>query len=293
MLPFVPSFIPDIVQVLPVVVAFSILFARWIRTYPGLFYAVFACLTALETLPRLISSIPVSIDVLKGVSMAVESAVSASDPLSILLDLTVSSYAGVAFYLVVMFIGALERTAPVKRLLSIRSELSVIGGIVVMGHLLRVAWMPFMYAIPGFADSWGEASMGWMFAAIAVVGPLLSVCFLVPWITSFRFVRERLGHKRWKRTQLLAYPFMAMMVLQGFFLAVGHALSCVPADSSEIPFAFVADPAAWLSSFAGYVATAAFYAFIGVAYLGLRAQRKSLAAERRKAVKEFLATEQA
>lgn len=277
MLPYVPAFIPPILQVLPIAVACCLLFSRQIRSYPGAFYAAFAVLTLVRTLPDVIAGLSVCPESLRALAGSIGSATSSSGSLGLLFDLACSSYTGVALYLIVMFVGALERTPAVKRLLSIRSELSVIAGIVVAGHVVRIAWMPLMYATPGFAQAWGASAAPWMFVAIALVGPLLTVCFLVPWVTSFRFVRRRMGHRAWKRTQLLAYPFMALMVLQGLFLSVGHLFSSVPQSAAEIPYALIMDPAGWLSSFAGGVVNATFYALAGIAYLTLRLQRRSSA----------------
>lgn len=282
MIPFVPSFVPEIVQALPFALAFSLLCANWLRSFPGAFYALFAFFAFLKTAPQVILAIPPSPLALADIARTAGTAIDSSALLSAIVELTASSYAGIAIYLIVMYVGALERTRSVRRILSVRSELSVIGGIVVAGHLVRVGWMPFMYAIPGFADAWGKAASGWMFVAVALIGLVLTVCFLLPWLASFKRVRERLGHARWKRVQMLAYPFMATMVLQGFFLSVGHALSCVPSGMGDVPYGLYADPAGWLSSFAGYVATASFYAFAGILYVALRLHRRAVVRERRR-----------
>lgn len=93
-------------------------------------------------------------------------------------------------------------------------------------------------------------------------GVPLTVCFFVPWITSFRTVRGIMEHSTWKKVQRLAYPFMALMLLQGILLSIGHAVYAQPGGDG----------------FVGYVVNALAYAAIGAAYVALKLRRR---AERR------------
>ena len=63
-------------------------------------------------------------------------------------QLLTSSFTGVALYLVVMFVGALERTPIVKRLLSVRSEGLVYG----MGHAVYTVSDPRAVICKKFAE---------------------------------------------------------------------------------------------------------------------------------------------
>ena len=67
-------------------------------------------------------------------------------------------------------------------------------------------------------------------------------------------------HKKWKRTQKLAYPFMVLLVLQGILLAVGHAVYVGP-QAAE---------------YAQYVATAVLYVIFGLTYAGLKIYQASV-----------------
>ena len=60
----------------------------------------------------------------------------------------------------------------------------------------------------------------------------------------------------------VAYPFMALMVLQGILLSIGHAVYAQPGGDG----------------FVGYVVNALAYAAIGAAYVALKLRRR---AERR------------
>lgn len=233
MLPFIPAFVPNILQALAVVCLFFLPLSRQVRNHPAVFYALFAACSAatfFEPLP--------------GGALA-----------DTLVQLVASCYTGVAIYLAVMFAGALpKRWKATKRLLSIRSEMSIIGGIVIFAHCLRVLSLAPLSFSWYWGLIWGEGALP-MLLACGVVGPALLVCFMVPWVTSFPFVRRRMSYPAWKRTQKLAYPFMALLVLQGAFLAVGHGMYVGP----EGP------------GFAVYATTAVTYLAIGVAYLALKA----------------------
>lgn len=263
-LPFVPAFVPNLLQVAPFALAFCLLCAKPLRAHPGPFYAFWTLAVVAVTLEWLPTALPPALDAF--------------------VQLVTSSYTGVFLYLVVMFVGALERTPLVKRLLSIRSELSVIAGIVIAAHVVRVAGFFTLSLTPMWERVWGQPAASLMFAAAVIVGVPLTATFLVPWVTSFKVVRRRMSQKAWKRTQLLAYPFIALMVAQGFLLAVGHALYGYPYDGLALS-------AAWLASFAQQVATAWMYLAIGAAYLVLRLRKRSRDRARREGVRAAVALE--
>ena len=243
MIPFVPSIVPNVLQALVLVLMFSFACAKPLRNHPAPFYLVFLAFSILMFFEKVLVGVPL---------------------LNMLGTWFASAYTGVAFYLVVMFAGAFDRKNPhVKTLLSIRSELSIIGGIIVAAHCVRVIYLPIL----AFTDSWDSiwgAAAPWMLAAMGVVGPLLTVCFLVPWITSFRAVRNCMTHKTWKKVQRLAYPFMILMVVQGFLLAVGHAVYLYPYAQMGIA------GTTYAADFARYLVTAAVYVVFGLAYVILK-----------------------
>lgn len=286
MLPFVPSFIPNLMQVAPFVIAFSLLCVQPLRRHAGWFYAFWtAAVVAVTWFDPVISILGESSPGIALMAQAQMDALPSSSPLMhTIVQLLTSSFTGVCFYLIVMFAGALERTPTVKRLLSVRSELSVIGGIVVMGHVVRIVDFPFLFANPLWSQIWGSPAVDYMFIAAVVIGPVLTLCFLVPWITSFRVIRKRMAPATWKKTQKLAYPFMALMVAQGFFLALGHALFGYPYDGTQFMMAIMSDPAAWLETFAQQVATTWMYLTLGIGYLVLRLRKRSRDRARRERV---------
>lgn len=230
--PFIPSIVPNIVQALVVATAFTLLCAKPLRKHPVPFYALFIGASALT-----FATSAISIPALTAITRVMASA-----------------YTGVAFYLLVMFAGALPRSWRVtRRLLSVRSEISILAGFIILAHSARVVFMVPISFTPYWNMIWGSAAP-YMLAACTFVGVPLLACFLVPWITSFKCVRRHMKGKTWKKVQRLAYPFMALLVAQGMLLAVAHALYVGPTSED----------------FATYVITGCLYAALGIAYAGLK-----------------------
>lgn len=233
-----PSVVPPIVSALIYVIFFILLFDNMLRRNPVPFYVLFAAAGALR---------------LSGLEDAVPQ-------VAPWIELMASCYIGVAFYLVVMFTGALPRKwSFTKQLLSVRSEISVLAGFIVLFHIFKV-WdlVPLSFSM-FWPFIWDNAAPI-MTLGFGVVGPFLVICFLIPWITSFKTVRNSMTHKKWKRTQKLAYPFMVLLVLQGILLAVGHAVYVGP-QAAE---------------YAQYVATAVLYVIFGLTYAGLKVYQASV-----------------
>ncbi len=248
MLPFIPDFVPNVLVALVFVLAFVVAFASAMRKCPIPFYVawVAACMATF-------------VDIVRWVPW-----------LYYVVQLFASCYTGVAFYLLVMFAGALPKKWWItKRLLSVRTEMSIIGGFIIFAHVIQAIVMVPLSFTPIWDKAWGGGAASIiMFVAATVVGLPLTVCFFAPWITSFRCVRGIMEHSTWKKVQKLAYPFMALLVAQGMLLAVGHAVYSGPGGDG----------------FWNYVIVAVTYAVIGIAYLALklrqRAQRLGKAAER-------------
>lgn len=242
MLPYIPDVVPNIVVALVIVVAFVMAFAPALRKCPVVFYAVWiaACMATF-------------VDIVRWIPW-----------LYYVVQAFASCYTGVAFYLLVMFAGAFpKKWWFTKRLLSVRTEMSIIGGFVIFAHVIQVLIMVPLSFTPIWDKAWGGGLTSIiMFIAASVVGVPLTVCFFVPWITSFRTVRGIMEHSTWKKVQRLAYPFMALMVLQGILLSIGHAVYAQPGGDG----------------FVGYVVNALAYAAIGAAYVALKLRRR---AERR------------
>ncbi len=232
MIPYIPEIVPDILQALVFTLAFTAVFAKPLRKHPLPFYVVFIA-AAILTFPDLASVNQVAYT---------------------LVNLLASCYTGVAFYLLVMFAGALPNKWGLTKLLySVRSQLSILAGFIIVAHVAKVIFFVPMSFTAYWPLIW-HGAYPIMFVASTVVGVPLLVCFLAPWITSFPRVRKGMTAAKWKSIQRLAYPFMALLVLQGALLAAGHAVY-VGAGSER---------------FAAYAATGITYVVIGVLYLVLK-----------------------
>ncbi len=232
MIPYVPDAVPDILQALVFAIAFTLVAAKPLRKHPLPFYAVFI-VAAFFTFVDLghVNQVAYTVD-----------------------NLLASCYTGVAFYLLVMFTGALPvKWGYTKLLYSIRSELSILAGFIIVAHVAKVIFFVPMSFTGYWPLIWRDAAPI-MFAASTIVGLPLLVCFLAPWIASFPAVRKRMEYDQWKSVQKMAYPFMALLVVQGFLLAAGHAY-------------YVGSSA---DNYYAYVATGATYLIIGALYVGFK-----------------------
>lgn len=120
MLPYIPDVVPNIVVALVIVVAFVMAFAPALRKCPVAFYAVWiaACMATF-------------VDIVRWIPW-----------LYYVVQAFASCYTGVAFYLLVMFAGAFpKKWWFTKRLLSVRTEMSIIGGFVIFAHVIQVLIM--------------------------------------------------------------------------------------------------------------------------------------------------------
>ncbi len=237
MIPFIPDVVPNVVQALVFVLAFCFAANTTLRKHPLPFY-IGAIVTSVLTFIG-----PVQDNVIANT----------------LVNILASCYTGVAMYLVVMFAGALPKKWTVtKMLLSIRSELSILAGIIILSHVLKVIFFVPM-SFTGYWPLIWKSAAPIMWVASTLVGIPLLICFLVPWIMSFPKVRAGMEYKKWKKWQRLAYPFMALLVIQGILLSLGHAAYVGPSEAR----------------FIGYMINGATYLVIGVVYLVLKIAQRS------------------
>ena len=114
---------------------------------------------------------------------------------------------------IVMFIGCLDNTSPVKkRLRPVRGELSVLSFIFILGHL--AVFMPsYLERLLGGAPLKPNVE------AAVIVALALTALFTVLGVTSFKFVHRAMSPRAWKNLQRLAYLRVALYIVHvGFFL---------------------------------------------------------------------------
>lgn len=120
-----------------------------------------------------------------------------------------------ALFTIVMFTGVLNNSSNIKKkLMSIRGELSIIACIITLGHNILYG----MFYFPTFFTNPSKLST---FKLIATSISLLMIILMLPlMITSFRFVRKKMGYKTWKNIQRTAYLFYGLIYIHILFLFI-------------------------------------------------------------------------
>ncbi len=135
---------------------------------------------------------------------------------------------------IIMYMGALSaKNKYVGRLMSIRKELSIIVGFPVLAHAVKRVFGTFPGGWQFFFDNETymqsprvSSALGSGITSFAfVLGLLMTILFLVLWITSFDSVHRKLGTKRWKSVQRWSYGLYVMLFLHSLCLQVGGMIS--------------------------------------------------------------------
>ncbi len=110
-------------------------------------------------------------------------------------------YVPFGIFLVVMFMGVMDKGEFKSKLLNIRGELAIIAFILLIPH----AWGYFEYYLE---------YLGIFSGTIAFYLGILAVLLAVPLIvTSFRKIRSIMGYKKWKKLHLFSYLFYLLVAL--------------------------------------------------------------------------------
>lgn len=134
----------------------------------------------------------------------------------------------------IMFMGALSPKIPaVGRLMSIRKELSIIVGFPVLAHVAKRLFGSFLDGWQYFADNEAYMANPKVHSALGsgitsfvfVLGLVMTILFLILWITSFDSVRKKMGYKKWKSVQKWSYGLYAMLFIHSLGLTVGGLIS--------------------------------------------------------------------
>ncbi|MDR0698870.1 MAG: ferric reductase-like transmembrane domain-containing protein [Tannerella sp.] len=148
----------------------------------------------------------------------------------VLRDYVHAGTLGFPLLIIIMYMGALNPKNPhVKKLLSIRKELSILSGFPILTHsLIRVTSVP--RALNFFIDGEArETAVNVLGAGISnfsfVLGVLMLALFILLWVTSFDFVRKRMESVRWKKLQRWSYVLYAMLFIHALCIQVGGMLN--------------------------------------------------------------------
>ncbi|MCD8073292.1 MAG: ferric reductase-like transmembrane domain-containing protein [Alistipes sp.] len=203
----------------------GILLAKSIKRHPGVWYTVFAIPFALVAVPTILRWCGIDI----GFSFSRVPVLG-----QIIRDYIHMGTFGHPLLIVIMYMGALDTRRPaVKKLMSIRKELSIISGFPIFTHsLIRVA-NNFPTSLKYFTDNAGymeNARIGSPLGAgisnfSLVLGILLLVLFIPLWVTSFDRIHRRMGNVRWKKLQKWSYLFYALLFIHAMGIQVGGLMN--------------------------------------------------------------------
>ena len=123
---------------------------------------------------------------------------------------------GTAFWAVVMWAGALPNgSAPIKKLMPIRGELSITAAILTFSHIITYGVMYISNLIKGRTGSDFVVTSIVCLAMVLIMTPLT--------VMSFKKIRKKMNAKTWKKIQRLAYIFYALIYVHILVLFVPKA----------------------------------------------------------------------
>ena len=136
-----------------------------------------------------------------------------------ILPIFIKSTFSTAIFVIVMYTGAFKNGSKlIKFLMPIRTELSIIAGILTLAHNISFGRYYFLalFTRPETITTNMKAAAGISIVLIIIMVPLL--------ITSFPIVRKLMKPIYWKRLQRLAYIFYALVYAHVMVIMVPVAL---------------------------------------------------------------------
>lgn len=172
-------------------VIFTFIFRKPIKKVPWIFYIV-----------------ALALSVLYYTFMALGTPTLTGIPKSLMIATMQKGSLGMAFFIIVMYIGVLSRSSKLRNMFNpIRGELSIIAWFLVMGHV--VFYLQTQLRIVQIGMERYLERQPFMFFGAVVCGLLLFVLLAVLGITSFNAIRKAMKTKTWKKIQAWAYVFYA------------------------------------------------------------------------------------
>lgn len=222
------SFLRTTVPLLFCVAVFALLFvwlAKSIKRYYYIYYTLFAIPFLMVVVPSLLRMIGIETSFnFTRIPVLGE----------LLRDYIHMASLGHPLLIIIMYMGALDVKNPyVKRLMSIRKEISILSGFPILTHSWIRVMNNFPKALKYFTDHsafmenprvTSELGAG-ITNTVLVLGIVMLVLFLILWVTSFDVVHKRLGGIRWKKIQRWSYVLYALLFIHAMGLQVGRMVS--------------------------------------------------------------------
>ena len=222
-LEFLLSFVPLFTS-LTILTLSSILLAKSIRRHPVVYYTLLAIPALLVTIPAMLRWCGAETFNFVGVPVLGQ----------LLRDYIHMGTFGHPLLIIIMYMGALNTKVPfVKKLMSIRKELSIISGFPVLTHSFIRVTNNFPNALKFFTDNEEYMATTRVASEVGagissfsfVLGIVMLAIFLPLWITSFDSVHKRIGNVKWKKLQKWAYVLYATLFIHAIGIQVGGMLN--------------------------------------------------------------------
>ncbi|WP_297638278.1 ferric reductase-like transmembrane domain-containing protein [uncultured Clostridium sp.] len=182
----------DLIIPISAITVFSILLAKNIKKHAKLYYLGALSIASASTIYEFLK-------LFKGIQL--------TGTFAILERMSLKGFLSLAFFLLVMFCGALNLKWNItKRLISIRGELSILGCILMLPHLVIYSTrfiMRFFAKSPMTYNTYIYTAFG--FIAFLIMIPLF--------ITSFKSIRKKMSYPKWKSIQRYSYLFFLLIYL--------------------------------------------------------------------------------
>ncbi|MDR0612150.1 MAG: hypothetical protein LBG45_01470 [Dysgonamonadaceae bacterium] len=209
---------------LAILTLLSVLLSKSIKKHAAIYYTVFAIPFAIVVIPLIGRWFGVEIVNLGRVIPFMG---------NLTRDYIHAGTLGFPLLVIIMYMGALDMKLPwVKKLMSIRKELSILSGFPILTHaLMRIGRVPNAFGF--FTDNEAYMASGRVSSALGaglssfsfVLGAVMLALFIPLWVTSFDSVRKRMGSVRWKKLQRWSYALYAMLFIHAMGIQAGGMLN--------------------------------------------------------------------
>ncbi|WNY24355.1 hypothetical protein MmiHf6_16860 [Methanimicrococcus hongohii] len=213
--------IPTVLKGIIVSFFFAYIFRKPLKKYPYVFYAYPLAILVWYGM-RGLGQIIFSREAVSGFWLFQISWL--SDIMSILSNLGLMTSMGIGLITIVMFIGVLPKTPVVIELYKIRSEMSIIGSTLLVAHgLFRLS------RATQYLNGTYTGDFNLQYLSFGIIGPIITLLIVLPWITSFPIVRKRMKPRTWKLVQTYtAVPMFIGMLLFGWAFTSHAAVGSYP-----------------------------------------------------------------
>jgi len=136
--------------------------------------------------------------------------------------------------IIIMYVGALSpKNATVRKLLSIRKEISIISGFPILTHSLVRVMGNLPNSLKYFTNNTEYMETAVYTNALGlgisnfsfVFGIILLILFIPLWVTSFDSVRKSMGGAKWKKLQRWSYVLYACLFIHAMGIQIGGILN--------------------------------------------------------------------